>query len=158
MKMELDKDCFIFGNYMMGIKGLAYNTEMLLVNNIPDNTVDLIYAVEGKNQVVKINKNDIKDITSNTRVKIQNIGKKAENNETKSMLLSAALFGGNPILQMAGAGGFNSLFDSLSNNYNKVNLNTVFEITIELNGDNKMYVLNTEIDPEEFINKLKNES
>ena len=155
--MELDKDCFVFTNYMMGIKGLAYNTDMLLVNNIPDNTVDLIYAIDGNNQVVKINKSDIKSMASNARVKMQNISKKAENNETKSMLLSAVVFGGNPILQMAGAGGFNSLFDSLSNNYNKVNLNTVYEITIELN-DGRMYGLNSEIDPEEFINKIKNES
>lgn len=154
--MELDKDCFVFTNYMMGIKGLAYNTDMLLVNNIPDNTVDLIYAIDGNNQVVKINKNDIKNITSNARVKMQNISKKPENNETKSMLLSAVVFGGNPILQMAGAGGFNSLFDSLSSNYNKVNLNTVYEITIEVNGEEeKTYVLNSEVDPEEFIEKIK---
>ena len=152
--MELDKDCFVFTNYMMGIKGLAYNTDVLLVNNVVENTLDLIYAVDGNNQVVKINKNDIKDITCNPRVKMQNVSKKAENNETKSMLLSAVVFGGNPILQMAGAGGFNSLFDSLSNNYNKVNLNTVFEITIELN-DGRMYGLNSETDPVEFIEKIK---
>ena len=157
--MELDKDCFMFTNYIMGIKGLGYNTDMLLVNNIPENSLDLIYAVDGNNQVVKIKKDEIKDISYNSRVKMQNISKKAENNETKSMLLSAALFGGNPILQMAGANGLNSLFDSLSNNYNKVNLNTVFEITIVVNGEEeKRYVLNSEIDPEDFISKIKSES
>ena len=157
--MELDKDCFIFTNYMMGIKGLAYNTEMLLVNNIPNNELDLVYVVDGNNQVVKIDKGSIKDISYNSRIKMQNVSKTAESNETKGMLLSAAVFGGSPLLQLAGSEGFNSLFDTLSNNYNKVNLNTVFEITIVVNGEEeKSYILNTDVDPKEFIDKIKNES
>ena len=43
-------------------------------------------------------------------------------------------------------------------NYNKVNLNTVFEITIEVKSDeDKRYVFNSEIEPVEFIERIKND-
>ena len=33
------------------------------------------------------------------------------------MLLSAAMFGGSPLLQLLGTNGFRTFFDSVSNNY-----------------------------------------
>ena len=151
----MDKDVLIFTKYVSGIKGLPFNTELLLVNNIPSNTVDLIYAIDGVNQTFSIQKDDIKDISCLTRVRMQDTPKKPESNEVKSMLLSAAIFGGNPLLQVAGAKGINSLFDTMSNNYDKVNFDKIFEIVIELNSSDRMFVFNSDENPEMFINKIK---
>ena len=158
MKIEnnLNKDNFIFASFVLGLKGIPYNTEALLVNNIPDNSLDLIYSINNNNQTIKVPINNIKNISYKTSMRMQNISKKVESNETKSLLLSAVVFGGHPMLQLAGNSAFNSLFDGLSNNYDKINFNAYYEITIEsfINGEEIKFILDTTSNPDIFIKQV----
>ena len=153
---NLTKDNFIFASFVLGLKGIPYNTEALLVNNIPDNSLDLIYSIDNNNQTIKVPINNLKNISYKTSMRMQNISKKVESNETKSMLLSAVVFGGHPMLQLAGNSAFNSLFDGLSNNYDKINFNSYYEITIEtfINGEEIKFILDTNSNPDIFIRQV----
>ena len=158
---DFNENKFIFTHFLTGIKGIHLNTMILLVNNIPDNSLDLIYSVnnsEKDSKTIKLPLNTITNISFDTKIKMQNINKKVEENETKSSLLSAVVFGGNPLLQLAGNSGFNSLFNSTSNNYNKVKYNAYYEISIKTLIDNQELeiVLTTETNPETFINEIPN--
>lgn len=152
---------FIFTNFVSGIKGLPLNTMVLLVNDTTNNSVNLVYSLSSNDkdsQTIKLPINIIKNVTFNTKVKMQNINKKVEENETKSMLLSTVVFGGNPLMQLLGNSGFNNLFNSLSNNYNKVDYNTYYEIVIEtsINGQDVNLIFHTDTNPEIFIKDLPN--
>ena len=151
------QDALIFCGLVMGIKGVPFNTEILLVNNIPDSTLDIIYAVDKVNQTIKIPVSNVKNVSFVSKVRMQNTGKRVESHEMKSALLSAALFGGNPILQMAGTGAINSLFDDLSSNYDKVNFSAYYEMSVEavVDGIEKEFVFNTDTNPEVFVNQVK---
>ena len=153
---NINKDNFIFANFVLGLKGIPLNTEALLVNNIPDNSLDIIYSISNNNQTIKIPIYNIKNISYKTSMKMQNNSGKVESNETKSMLLSAVVFGGHPMLQLAGNSAFNSLFDGLSNNYDKVNFNSYYEITIDtfINGQEIQFILDTFSDPDIFIKQV----
>lgn len=155
---SLDKNNFLFANFILGMKGIPFNTEVLLVNNVPDNSLDLIYAIDNNNQTIKLPIGTIRNISYKTSMQIQNISKKTESNETKSMLLSAVVFGGNPMLQLAGNSAFNSMFDEISNNYDKVNFNSYYEITIEtlINGQEVKFIMNTKTYPNEFVKPILN--
>ena len=153
---NLDQDCFAFTNYLTGIKGLPLNTRILLFNNINDNTLDLIYAIDGNKQIIRIKKSDIKDISCIPRVRLQKSDKQPKSNELNSFLLSHILFAGNPLLQATGSSAINVLFDAVSNNYDKINLNTIYEINIVLTTEEKTYILNSDVNPEEFINRFNN--
>lgn len=154
MDNNLNKDNFIFASFVFGLKGIPYNTETLLVNNITDNSLDLIYLINNNNQTIKVPINNIKNISYKTSMRMQNTPKKVEENETKSMLLSAVVFGGNPMLQFVGNSAFNTLFDGL--NYNKINLNTYYEITVEIfiNNEEIKIVLDTNVNPDMFIRQV----
>ena len=39
---NFDEKKIIFANYVSGIKGMPLNTTVLLVNNVPNNSLDLI--------------------------------------------------------------------------------------------------------------------
>ena len=62
------------------------------------------------------------------------------------------------MLQLVGNNAFNSIFNELSNNYNKVNFNSYYEITIEIliNGQAVKYIMNTDTNPDEFIKQILN--
>lgn len=86
----------------------------------------------------------------------KNSNKKIEETETKSMLLSAVVFGYNLLMQLVGNSGFDSLFNSVSNNYNKVSYDTYYEIVIEtiINDQDIKWIFHTDTNPEIFIKKL----
>ncbi|MDO5569163.1 MAG: hypothetical protein Q4G04_03535 [bacterium] len=158
MTNSLNKNNFMFASFVLGLKEIPLNTEVLLVNNVLDNSLDLIYFVDNNNRTIKFPTNIIKQISYKSDIRMQNISKKFESNEMKSMLLSAVTFGGTPLLQFAGAHVFNSFFDAVSNNYDKVDFNVYYEITIEtlIDGQEIEYVLNTDSNPEEFIKQVSN--
>lgn len=149
---DLNKDNFLFAHFILGKKEIPFNSEILLVNNVLDKSLDLIYNVENNNQTIKFPIQNVKNISYKTFTKIQNIPKKNESYELKSVLLSAVVFGGNPMLQLLGNSIFNSLFDQIKNGYNKVSFNTYYEIIIEI--DEKKYIINSLTNPEEFIKQL----
>lgn len=158
---ELNENYFVFTYFLTGIKEIPLNTIILLVNNKSDNSLDLIYSLNNNDKdsrTIKLPIDSIKDISFVGRVRMQNSNKKIDENETKSALLSAVVFGGSPILQLAGNSGFNSLFNSLSNNYNKVDYNAYYEITIKtsMNNQDLNLILTTDTSPEIFIKKILN--
>ena len=155
---NLNKDNFIFANFILGLKGVPINTEVLLVNNIQDNSLDLIYAINDNSQTIKLPIGNIKNISYKNCIRMQNVSRKVESNETKSRLLSAVVFGGNPILQLAGNSAFNSIFDEISNNYDKVNFNSYYEINIEalINNQEVKFIMSTDTYPNQFIKQILN--
>lgn len=157
IKNTLSQDNFLFANFILGIKEIPLMQEILLVNNIQDNSLDLIYMINNNSQTMKISINCIKNISFKTSMKMQNMTKKIESNETRNMLLSAVMFGGNPLLQLIGNSAFNSLFEGISNNYDKVNFSAYFEINITafVNGQEIKLLMNTNSNPKAFIDHLK---
>ena len=157
--LNLDKNDFIFTNFVMGIKELPFNTVILLINDTLKNSINLNYSLDNVNEkTIELSKNTIKNITYTKKVKLTNVSKTTEDRQTKSMLLSVAMFGGHPIMQMLGAQEFNSLFDSVSNNYDKVKCDNYYEIILEtaLNNEDVKLVFNSDSNPEIFINKIIN--
>ncbi len=156
LENNINKDNFIFANIVLGLKEIPYGTESLLVNNTYDNTLDIIYVIDNNNQTIKTPITDIKSISFKVGMKVQNTSQKVESNETKSALLSAVVFGGNPLLQLAGNTAFNNAFDGLSNNYDKVNYNSCYDITVELviNGEEVRFIFSTPVNPNKFIDLI----
>lgn len=155
---NVDANNFNFTKFVMGFKEIPYNTTVLLVNNTPSHTIDLIYSVGENTQTIQIPISSIKNISNTRKLRTSTAASKIEENETKSMLLSAVMFGGNSFLQLAGNSGFNSLFDSLSNNYDKVNVNVEYEIVIEYMTNNEIHKIVTisGTDPKTFISQILN--
>lgn len=151
----MDQNNFLFTNFLSGFKEIPYNTTILLVNDTKSSSLNLVYRLSSE-QTIQIPFLAINKLSYINRVRVSNASKKIEDNSAKSLLLSSAMFGGSPVLQVASFYGMNSLFDSISNNYEKVNFNSYFEITIEIiiNNELKKIVFTCDIDPKLFIDKL----
>lgn len=149
---------FLFTSFVLGIKEIPFGSEVLITNNLEENTINLIYRINNSNQNFQIQKNKIKNINCTSRARTALKNKKVEDNETKSLLLSAVMFGGNPIVQTLGNDGFNMLFNTLSNNYDKVEFNVEYEIIIEYLMDNqlKRIVVISKINPKKFLDNILN--
>lgn len=154
--LGLNKDDFIFTSFIMGLKEIPYNTPVLLTNNTSNKCIDLAYVINNVKGKLSLPLNTIKSLTYTSKVRTSTTPKKVETNETKSLLLSTVLFGGNPLIQTLGTAGFNSFFDSVSNNYEKVNLNTEYEIIINFNN-NTNFIFLSSTKPENFINQVLKE-
>ncbi len=151
---SLNKDNFVFAKFILGLKEIPYNTEALLVNNITDNTLDIIYVLDSNNQTIKIPISNLKSISSKPSMRMQSTAKKVDDNENKGILLSAVVFGGNPLLQLAGNSLFTNMLDGTTKNYEKVNYNTFYEITLEalINNEETKFMLSSDLNPDKFIN------
>ena len=86
---------------------------------------------------------------------MENANKKIQEHETKSLLISYALFGSTALIPATAV--MNGLFENLSNDYDKVDYNEYYEIIIEatINGQPLRIMLNSDISPEVFINNIK---
>lgn len=148
----------LYVNKVSGFKEVPFNTPMLLVNDHSKNNLTINYVIDGANKVDTISRSKITDVSFNSRMQIDNNVKTIISNETKSTLAAMSLFGGNPLSQYIGKGVINNDSNTLSDNYNKIDLNTYFEITLSyLNEENepqKMMFTTTD-NPEKFINFLK---
>ncbi len=155
---QLGENDLLFTNYTVGYKGIPFGATALLINNKPNNTLDLMYNDNGINTTINIQKNDIKNISYSNRPITINSQKQPANYEVENAMLAAALFGGNPILQMTAGDTFNKLQDIFTNNYDKVKFDVEFEIEINclINNEEKEIVLTSKTNPEEFINSIKN--
>lgn len=154
----VQKEDFLFTRFLIGAKEIPYNTSVLLVNNIPSQTLDMIYMVEQQKTTKQIPLNNIMNLSYIGKLRTANYVKTVEENQTKSMLLSAAMFGGSPLLQLLGTNGFRTFFDSVSNNYDRINFSTEYEITIQFmenNMEQQLKVISDE-NPEIFIQQIKN--
>lgn len=155
---NFDDSLFLFTSFVLGIKEIPFGSEVLITNNLEENTINLIYRINNSNQNFQIQKKKIKNINCTSRARTALKNKKVEDNETKSLLLSAVMFGGNPIVQTLGNDGFNMLFNTLSNNYDKVEFNVEYEIIIEYLMDNqlKRIVTISKINPKKFLDNILN--
>lgn len=153
---NIDETKFFFTTFISGIKGIPYETTVLIHNNIECNAIDLIYESNNNKEIRRIDRNIIKNISFISRMRSANTHKEVRDEETKGMLLSFVLFGGSPIAQMAGKSGFNSLFNSLSDNYDKVDFDVEYQITIQsvINNEIHNFVFRSDVNPESFINSL----
>lgn len=147
----------LFTNYVSGIKDMHYNTDIILVNDIINKAVNLVYG-KGTNQIFIFPYNCLNNITYTSRVRMSTSIPKSNEYETRNALLSAVVFGGNPIMQILGNKAFNYLSSSLTNNYSKVNYNTYYEIVIPINTTNGLIniKLTSDIDPKNIIDKINN--
>lgn len=153
---NFNENDILFVRLQSGLKDVVYGTDLLLVNNVPSNTLDVIYTIDDiKNEKI-INRSDIKGITYESKVRISSSDHKTDEHQTKSTLLSLAMFGGHPMAQMLGATGLNSLFETMSNNYDKVDFNTEYKIVIQYdeNGEEKRLTVISEKNPELFISLI----
>lgn len=155
---DFDDSLFLFTNFVLGVKEIPFDSEVLITNNLEENTINLIYRINNSNQNFQIQKNKIKNISCTSRARTAIKNKEVEDNETKSLLLSAVMFGGNPIVQTLGNDGFNMLFNTLSNNYDKVEFNVEYEIIIEYLMDNqlKRIVVVSKMNPKKFLDNILN--
>lgn len=148
----------LYVNKVSGFKEIPFNTLMLLVNDHSKNNLTINYEVDGVSKTDTISRSKITDVSFNSRMLMENNKKEIVTNEMKSHLAAAALFGGNPLAQYLGGNGINGLLNTMSDNYDKVELNTSFEITLtylnEENETQKMMFTTTD-NPEKFINFLK---
>ncbi len=151
-----ENDIF-FANYVVGYKGIPYNSVILLTNDKEKASLNLTFQINNNNYSLKIPYQIIKDIKFTTRTISNNQQKKVMDYNMQSSLISAAFFGGNPILQMAGSSVINSFLDTNSNNYNKVSYDIEYEIEIDfmMNNEEINLILNSQTSPEGFINQLK---
>jgi len=154
MQNEVNENYFIFVEYVSGVKVIPLGTEILLVNNEPNKTIDLNYNIDGP-KVMKFPYDSIQNITFRSRVRMENANKKIQEHETKSLLISYALFGSTALIPATAV--MNGLFENLSNNYDKVDYNEYYEIIIEatINNQPLRIMLNSDISPEVFINNIK---
>lgn len=155
---DFDDSLFLFTNFVLGIKEIPFDSEVLITNNLEENTINLIYRINNSNQNFQIQKNKIKNVSCTSRARTAIKNKEVGDNETKSLLLSAVMFGGNPIVQTLGNDGLNMLFNTLSNNYDKVEFNVEYEIIIEYLMDNqlKRIVVVSKINPKKFLDNILN--
>lgn len=153
---NFNENDLLFVRLQSGLKGVIYGTDLLLVNNVPNNTLDVIYTIDDVKNEKILNRGDIKSITFESKVRISSNEHKTEEHQTKSTLLSLAVFGGHPMAQMLGATGFNSLFETMSNNYDKVDFNTEYKVVITYNenGEEKRLTVLSEKNPEMFISLI----
>lgn len=154
----INKNNFLFSNFILGLKEIPFDTTILLVNNTIDHQLELIYNINSKNKTISFSYTTIKDIKYTNKIGMINKIKN-KSNELNGTLLSAVVFGGNPILQLQGNTMFNSLLDDITNNYEKIEYNVYYEIEINiltLDSKNIKLILKSSTNPKIFINQVLN--
>lgn len=153
----INSNDFLFTRFVFGFKEIPYDSDILLVNNKLNKSLDLVYSINGEKKTQEISFNNITKVSYTSKVRTSSNERKFTDNEIKGDLLSAVVFGGNPIAQLVGANGFNLLFDSVSNDYAKVMFNVEFEVKIEavIENENKIIVFTSDINPDKFIKELE---
>ena len=147
----------LYVNKVSGFKDVPFNTLMLLVNDHANNNLTINYTIDGDQKIDTISRSKITEVTCNSRMQMEGTSK-APGPDMKDTLSSFALFSGHPVKNYNHAQVVGGAIDAFSNNYDKVELNTYYEITIaylnEENETQKMMFTTTE-NPDKFINFLK---
>lgn len=147
----------LYVNKVSGFKDVPFNTLMLLVNDHANNNLTINYTIDGDQKIDTISRSKITEVTCNSRMQMEGTSK-APGPDMKDTLSSFALFSGHPVKNYIHAQVVGGAIDAFSNNYDKVELNTYYEITIaylnEENETQKMMFTTTE-NPDKFINFLK---
>lgn len=166
---NINENNFLITSFVMGEKGIPYGTTMLLMVDPSECVLNIVYNLNmNKHTDMKeVNQEDsvtlkipflsIKNINYVTRTKLSEKIKKVQDFSEESSFLSMALYATNPMMNVISFSFFNHLFDELSNNHDKVNVSSEYEISIdfELNGDVKSYIFSTIILPDNFISLIQ---
>ncbi len=146
---NIDKNDYLFSEFVMGIKEINYNTFMLLANDYNKKIMNIRYKLNGNPMNISINHENIKSIAFVSKVIMNKVPYKPEDNEHANFLLSTLLFSGNPLSFTISK----SLLDSWTPDEKSYNFNNLFELTITLEN-NQVLVFETFSNPEFFINKF----
>ena len=147
----------LYVNKVSGFKDVPFNTLMLLVNDHANNNLTINYEIDGNQKTDTISRSKITDVTCNSRMQMEG-SSKVPGPDMKDTLSSFALFSGHPVRNYIHAQVIGGAINAMSDNYDKVELNTYYEITLtylnEENETQRMMFTTTE-NPEKFINFLK---
>ncbi len=141
---------------LSGLKGVPFNTFILLVNDHSKNNLTINYEMDGEIKVDTISRSKITNISFNMRVQFDN-NKDDYTEEHKNNLAKGATFNGFPLLQVLGANTSNYAITPEVEQAS-IDLNNYYEITLTyLNEENESQriLFGTEDNPEKFINFLK---
>lgn len=169
---NINENNFLITSFVMGEKGIPYGTTMLLMADPSEHVLNIVYNLNMRNHMdlkevkqedsvtLKIPFLSIKNISYVTRTKLSEKIKKVQDFSEESSFLSMALYATSPVMNIISFNFFNHLFEELSNNYDKVNVSSEYEIYIdfELNGEEKNYIFSTIIHPDNFISLIQGES
>ena len=154
---NIDKDYFLFAKFIIGLKGIPYSTEALLVNNVPNNSLDILYSINSAKKVIKLPKNCIKDISFNPEINMQTNSNLLNSNELKKDLLFSSKFGSDCLGQLISNEMINIIILDAEGIHDKYNVNVCYRINIDITYDNHevKFILNSNNTPESFIKKIK---
>lgn len=155
--INIDKDNFLFARFILGLKGIPFNTEALLVNNNEDNTLDILYIVDNIIKLIKLPKNSLNNISFSPEINIQKTFDKEESYEIKSKLLSAVTIGKTPLSQLVSSEMYNLIIANAFSNYDKLTFNAYYRINIDSLIENQevKFLFSVNNYPEGFINFIK---
>ena len=147
----------LYVNKVSGFKDVPFNTLMLLVNDHPNNNLTINYEVDNNKKTDTISRSKITDVSYNSRMQMDGFAKEVAS-EKKDALAKFALFSGHPVKDYLKTSVVSELNDSKTDNHDKIDLNSYFEITLTyLNEENETQrmMFTTTDDPAKFINFLK---
>lgn len=147
----------LLGNKISGLKGVSFDTRMLLINDHSLNNLTINYENNGEVIQYIINRSKIQSVNFISRVQMNTNGTNSNYENIDKHLLAEAKFGGYPLLQCLGEDSKynNSVLDEPS----RVDINTYYEFTVSfINEENEIQniVFKVENNPEKFVNFLKN--
>ena len=142
-KEKKSNENILYTNLILGSKDIPIHTEVILKNKEKNKTISLEYILNQKTNIIDIFYDDIKDITYKTDMKMEKTGIDIDK-KTR--------------LQQSGHSIFKTI--GLNNIYEKVNFNPIYNITIAAIHNKKevKFILETEDNPEKFIEKIKRSS
>lgn len=145
----------LFTNKISGLKGVAFDTRMLLVNDHPVNNLVIYYEFENNVKKEVISRSNIQEITLNTRIQVDGVKHAdVDYSSIDNNLISQAEFGGQPLSQF-----LSNREEKTEEIVDKMTLNSYYELTIVfINEENENQKIMFRIDKnsDKFINFLKN--
>ena len=145
----------LFTNKISGLKEVAFDTRMLLVNDHPVNNLVIYYEFENNVKKEVISRSNIQEITLNTRIQVDGVKHAdVDYSSIDKNLISQAEFGGQPLSQF-----LSNREEKTEEIVDKMTLNSYYELTIVfINEENENQKIMFRIDKnsDKFISFLKN--
>lgn len=149
-----EKENSIFTKKILGFKEIPYEALTVLSNDKNSKMLMLSYTINNEVKSITLPYKQIKDINYIVSTRLSEVSPKTNDSFAANALLSAVLFGGNPIIASGALAYLNS--DDTSQ---KTKFTTSFDIKITIIPTNETseIILTTLVNPERFINEIKND-
>ena len=149
---------YLFTKKIIGLQTIPYETIVLLVNDIENKSLNLLYSTDDTNKIIKLSKDTISNITYSGNVKIQNKPKKPDEEKISLSLLNAVTYKGTSLKQLTGENGYNYLFNTLFKTDEKNSSNIYYEVKITalISGVETKILLSSEKNPDNFVKEFNN--